>query len=255
MTAAALLLAAALLVRPQGRGRPSRRAPALRGPVTAAAALTAVIVVMWLPLPVVVATVLVTVTGCLRYRIRVARRRIHEEGRTLTGALELLTAELRAGAHPVRAFDISASETGGSVGAGLRAVAARARLGADVAAGLRAAAEWSGIPRQWERLAGCWQLAAEQGLPIGMLMRAAQLDIAERHRFAAQVDAGMAGARATAVILTALPALGVVLGELLGAAPAAFLSRGIGGWVLVIGIGFLCAGVLWSGRITDRLPV
>ena len=64
----------------------------------------------------------------------------------------------------------------------------------------------------------------------------------------------MAGARATAAILAALPVLGVALGELLGASSTTFLTRGAGGWVLLAGVGLLCAGVLWSGRITDRLP-
>ncbi|MDF2824225.1 MAG: rane protein, partial [Mycobacterium sp.] len=68
----------------------------------------------------------------------------------------------------------------------------------------------------------------------------------------AQVEAGMAGARATAVILAALPLLGVLFGELVGASPVAFLSHGTGGWVLAIGVALLCSGVLWAGHITDR---
>lgn len=258
---AALLLALAVLVEPQANrsrlriSRPSRRLRPARAatvvPATAAVALTAVHV----PVPALASALLVAGTLWLRNRHRTTRIRARREGRSLSNALELLTAELRAGAHPVRAFDVAAIEVAGPVGSGLQTVAARARLGADVAAGLRAVAARSRLPRQWEQLAACWQLAADHGLPIGVLMRAAQLDIAERLRYAAQVDAGMAGARATAVILAALPVLGVALGELLGAASTTFLTRGAGGWVLLVGVGLLCAGVLWSGRITDRLPV
>jgi tight adherence protein B len=256
----ALLLAVAVLVHPHAdrsrlriRRSPRRWRPP--GPIlVVVAGLAAALMVVQLPLTTVVSALLVAGTVWSRRRGRRTRVRARREGDSLSSALELLVAELRAGAHPVRAFEVAATEIDGPVGSGLRMVAARARLGADVAAGLRTVAAHSRLPRQWEQVAACWQLAADHGVPIGVLMRAAQLDIAERHRYAAQVDAGMAGARATAAILAALPVLGVVLGELLGAASTMFLTRGAGGWVLVAGVGLLCAGVLWSGRITDRLP-
>ena len=59
----------------------------------------------------------------------------------------------------------------------------------------------------------CWQLAQTHGLAIATLMQAAQRDIVERERFHGRVEAGMAGARATAAILAGLPLLGVLLGE------------------------------------------
>ena len=87
-------------------------------------------------------------------------------------------------------------------------------------------AETSALPAQWDRLAVCWQLAADHGLAMSTLMRAAQRDIVERQRFSAQVKSAMAGARATAAILAALPVLSVLLGELIGADPMAFLLGG-----------------------------
>lgn len=171
----------------------------------------------------------------------------------MEAALELVVGELRAGAHPVRAFSIAADETGGPVAVALRAVAARARLGADVTAGLLAAARSSALPAYWERLAVCWQLGSDHGLAIASLMRAAQRDVAERQRFSARVSAGMAGARASAAILAILPLLGVLLGQLIGARPLSFLLTGrVGGWLLVVGLTLACAGLLWSDRITDR---
>ena len=259
-TAGLLFLAAALLVHPPaargrlGLGAPNRfRRRGLRA-VAASGASAAALGALSLPITVALSAALLVLTWHLRRRRRIAQRRAQQEGRALNSALELLTAELRAGAHPVRAFEAAAGETAGSVGAGLRTVAARAGLGADVPAGLRAAAAESRSGAHWQRLAACWELASQQGLPIGVLMRTAQLDIAERQRYWAQVDAAMAGARATATILASLPVLGVVLGELLGASPTTFLSRGGGGWVLFVGVLLLCAGVLWAGRITDRLP-
>ena len=172
----------------------------------------------------------------------------------LETALDVLVGELRVGSHPVRAFSVAADETVGAVAASLRAVAARARLGADVTAGLRAAARSSALPAHWDRLAVCWQLASDHGLAIATLMRAAQRDIAERQRFSARVSSSLAGARATAAILAALPVLGVLLGQLIGARPLNFLLGGhAGGWLLVVGSTLACGGLLWSDRITDRL--
>ncbi len=154
-----------------------------------------------LPLPTVVAVAVLGATLGLRYRRRRRYLRRSREGQALEAALELVVGELRAGAHPVRAFSIAADETGGPVAVALRAVAARARLGADVTAGLLAAARSSALPAYWERLAVCWQLGSDHGLAIASLMRAAQRDVAERQRFSARVSAGMAGARASAAIL------------------------------------------------------
>ena len=48
--------------------------------------------------------------------------------------------------------------------------------------------------------------------------------------------------------------LGVLLGELIGARPLAFLlGGGIGGALLVLGVLLICLGLVWSERITGRL--
>lgn len=257
---AALLLSLALLALPPPprhrvagpagvRRRPARRNTA---PYVAACAFVAVAVV--LPATAVLTVAVVGATASLRYRRRRRARRAAEEGATLEAALDVLVGELRVGSHPVRAFHVAAGESVGSVAASLRAVAARARLGADVTGGLRGAARSSALPAQWDRLAVCWQLAGDQGLAIATLMRAAQRDIAERQRFSARVTSSMAGARATATILAGLPVLGVLLGQLIGARPLSFLLGGqAGGWLLVVGATLACGGLLWSDRITDRL--
>jgi tight adherence protein B len=258
----ALLLSLALLVfpsSPRGRLTPptrSRRRVSWVGPrwLVRIAACVAVAAAVLLPLTTALAWAVLGATVFLRYRRGRRSRRATDEGRTLETALDVLVGELRAGSHPVRAFCVAADETDGMVAASLRAVAARARLGADVTAGLRTAARSSALPAHWDRLAVCWQLASDQGLGIATLMRAAQRDIAERQRFSARVASGMAGARATAAILAGLPVLGVLLGQLIGARPLSFLLSGhAGGWLLVVGLTLACGGLLWSDRITDRL--
>jgi tight adherence protein B len=260
LTISALLLSLALLALPPparhrlaGPARVRRPRAGSRGlPYVAACALVAVAVL--LPATAVLAIVIVGATASLRHRRRRRARRAAAEGANLEAALDVLVGELRVGSHPVRAFHVAAGESVGAVAASLRAVGARARLGADVTAGLRAAGRSSALPAQWDRLAVCWQLASDQGLAIATLMRAAQRDIAEQQRFSGRVTSSMAGARATATILAGLPLLGVLLGQLIGARPLSFLLGGhAGGWLLVAGTTLACGGLLWSDRITDRL--
>jgi tight adherence protein B len=261
LAVAALLLSLALVVvssSPRRRlmpsARVSRRVPVKVTGVGRATACAVVAAAVLLPLTTVLAVAVVSATAGLRYRRRRRLRRAMDEGRTLETALDVLVGELRVGSHPVHAFGVAADETVGAIAVSLRAVAARARLGADVTAGLRAAARSSALPAHWDRLAVCWQLASDHGLAIATLMRAAQRDIAERQRFSARVSSSMAGARATAAILAGLPVLGVLLGQLIGARPLSFLLNGhAGGWLLVVGSTLACGGLLWSDRITDRL--
>ncbi|AMO59247.1 type II secretion system protein F [Mycolicibacterium phlei] len=252
MTAAALALALALLVAPgppRRRLSPRRTRRHIRVPVEVVLAAVVLGLAVAAPTGVTVAAGLLAVTLAVRRRRRLRARAVAAEAAALQGALEVLVGELRIGAHPVAAFDTAADEVGGAVAAALRTVAARARMGADVVAGLRGVARDSVLCGYWERLAVCWQLAETHGLAIATLMHTAYQDIVARERFSAQVAAGMAGARTTAVILTGLPLLGVGLGELIGADPLRFLT-GPGQWLLVAGVGLCCAGLWWSDRIT-----
>ena len=258
MSVAAVSLALALLIAP---GTPRRRLrqrdvprPARRSAWILAGVPCVVGSVFVVPITVVAAFAILALTLATRRRSAVLSTRRAEESAALQGALSVLVGELRVGAHPIAAFETAASEVDGRVAARLSEVAARARLGADVGAGLRDVAAQSMLPEQWERLAVCWQLAQTHGLAIATLMRTAHRDVVERDRYASRVSAGMAGARATAVILAGLPLLGIGLGELIGADPVRFLvSGGPGGWLLVIGVVLACCGLAWSDRITNRV--
>jgi tight adherence protein B len=202
-----------------------------------------------LALPAALAGIVVLATVLIRHGRARRRRRQLTESAALQGALGMLVGELRAGAHPVTAFESAATEVDDPVAAALREVAARARLGADVATGLLAVAVDSSLPAQWERLAVYWQLARDHGLAIAALMHAAERDVVARERFSSRARSGMAGARATAAVLAGLPVLGIGLGQLIGAHPVRFLL-GDGAVVLLIGVTLSCAGLLWSDRIT-----
>jgi tight adherence protein B len=95
-----------------------------------------------------------------------------------------------------------------------------------------------------------WSLADRYGIPLADLLDAVRSDTEQRVRFAAEVQARLAGPRATAAVLAGLPLLGLVLGHAVGAAPLRVLSEtSAGQGLLVIGTGLVCAGVLWSARL------
>ncbi|MGV0787257.1 type II secretion system F family protein [Mycolicibacterium sp. XJ2] len=253
MSVAALALALALLTAPGTRrrrtpvARSRRRALRVPSPLWLIAVLVALMIVA--PLGVVAAAVIAAATVETRSRRRRRERERAKEAAALEGALDVLVGELRIGAHPVAAFDTAANEADGAVAAALRTVAARARMGGDVAAGMLSVARRSALPTYWQRLAVCWNLAQSQGLAIATLMHTAHRDIVARERFSTQVSAGMAGARTTATVLAVLPVLGVGLGEMIGAQPLRFLLS-TGQWLLAIGAALTCLGLVWSDRIT-----
>lgn len=258
MSVAALLLATALVLAPAPPHRRwvnvERRAPMARTRTRIrllGAAVTAALLMTAVPATVSAAGCAVAGTAVWRRHRRAARLRRRADATVLQAALEVLVGELRIGAHPVAAFEVAAAETDGPVAASLRTVAARARLGADMAAGLYDTAASSALGAYWERLATCCALAQRHGLPVAALMRAAARDVNERERFSCRAEAGMAGARTTASVMAGLPVLGLGLGHLIGAEPVRFLTAGgFGGTVLVTGTVLGCVGLLWSDRIT-----
>src|ERR1700753_1507855 len=176
--AAALALSVAVLVLPSS---PRRRLACDEKdrkelpPQTAgwlAACVLAVSIVL-LPLTTVFASVIFAASMYLRYRRRRRSGQGRQESQELETAIDVLVGELRIGAHPAGAFAVAAEETNGPVPGACRggaAFARRARLGADVAAGVRGLATASALPAQWDRLAVCWQLAADHGMAMATLM-------------------------------------------------------------------------------------
>lgn len=168
----------------------------------------------------------------------------------LAAALHRITEELRCGAHPAAAL-AGVHADGPLAREVLGSAAAAARLGDGVAAALAAeSVRRPGLSEDLGRIAAVWTLADRHGVPLADLLAAAGAELGWRVRFAGQVRAQLAGPRATATVLTVLPVLGLLLGELVGADPVAVLRGGaLGQALLAVGVGLAVAGGLWSDRI------
>jgi len=202
-----------------------------------------------------VAAVLSTATVIIRTRRARRDREQSTESSRLLDALEAVVGELRVGAHPSAAAEVAARESGGGAAARAFAVsAARSRLGGSGAAGLRDADSVIGI--ELGRIADAWQVAESHGLALAELLSAARTDLAGRLRFRHRSAAAMAGARATAAVLSGLPLLGLALGQLMGADPLrVLLTTAAGDVLLPLGVALVCAGLLWTDAITRKVLV
>lgn len=198
------------------------------------------------------AALLAATVADLRGRARAHRDRLRAIA-AWERALDEASSALRAGAGPDLAMDRAAAVAGGDTAGGtdvaavLRAACAHARLGGDVPASLRGA----GDPVAAD-LAGAWLLASRHGVPLVAAVDGLRADVAARRERSVRADATLAGPRATAVILTALPGFGVLMGSGFGADPVGVLVSGpLGGVLCLVGAGFLAAGLMWTNRIVD----
>src|SRR5690606_14577522 len=134
----------------------------------------------------------------------------------------------------------------------LSPVVAAARDGGDVPATLTAAAPRHG-GEGFRRLAAGWHTAVEAGAGLTALIDRveATLRAAEAHR--QDVAAQLAGPRATARLLAALPALGLLMGAALGMSPLTFLFSGPAGLTcLLTGATLNACGLWWTRHLVQR---
>lgn len=184
-------------------------------------------------------------------RVRLARRARSARERRADAVIALcgaLAGEVRAGRQPGDALLRAARDSGG-LGDAQATVVAAARFGGDVPGALAAAARQPGAEGLLG-LATCWRVAVDQG--AGLAAGLDRLDGALRAERDQRADlrAQLAGARATAVLLAALPALGLLLGSAMGADPLrVLLHSGAGFACLTAGAVFEAAGTWWAVRI------
>ena len=103
------------------------------------------------------------------------------------------------------------------------------------------------------RVGQLWKVAARHGIPLVALCENAQRRIDAQLTHAAATRAALQGPKATAMVLSILPVVGIGMGGLLGADPLHFLlGGGTGGVLLVAGTGLTTAGFVWSQRIMGK---
>ena len=190
---------------------------------------------------------------------RAARARAGQRGQlvatsAIAEGLGGLVTELRAGAHPAAAAAGAAQDAEEPASMVLAAISSTARLGGEVDVALAGLAR--GRPElraPLAQLARAWQLSDRHGVPLADVLAAVRRDLDQRVAFASQVRARMAGPEASAAVLAALPVFGVLLGQLSGTGPVRVLTTtGAGQVLLVVGALLVCAGLLWSGRLTGQ---
>jgi tight adherence protein B len=236
---------------------PPSRLPRLRitrpGPVVGIAAAGIAALVLF-GLGVAVAVVVAGATGLCRWRARNELRGRLAATEGMAQALSGLVAELNAGANAAAAATAVAEDADPESAAVLVAVAGAVRLGGDVDRAVRqcsaSAPHLTGLLRP---LAAALTLARRHGLPTAEVLDAVRKDVDGRLRFSRQVQARMAGPRASGMVLAALPVVGIGLGQLMGAAPLrVLLTTGIGQGLLAVGTVLVCAGLLWIAKLTAQ---
>lgn len=223
--------------------------------VSAAAAFLA----MWLLIPSarstriqsVNLTAVATPTGAQMTRSLVARllgasARERSRREDTIAAIGALAAELRAGTTPAQALVV----TGGSPPVWPQTHAAALHHG-DIPTALLA--DSSEVP-ELNALNACWRVGIHSGsgLAASVSRLAHSLREAQETRF--QLEAELAGPRATARMLALLPALGIGLGYLMGAQPLTWLiSQPLGWATLVVGVSLTALGVWWTSAIATKV--
>jgi tight adherence protein B len=191
------------------------------------------------------------VLGAVVLRGRRARART-ETTAGLAEGLAAFAGELRAGHPPAAAAAAAGRDAGTAARRALARVEATARLGGDVPAALREQATTDPLAGpHLRRLADAWSLADRHGIGLAALAEAVAEDLRARARFAGRLGAQLAGPRTTAAVLAALPGIGLLLGQLVGAHPFGVLTgTGVGQVLLVVGAFLVAAGLEWSRRLT-----
>ncbi|MFB7889301.1 hypothetical protein ACIOWF_05095 [Cellulosimicrobium cellulans] len=110
-----------------------------------------------------------------------------------------------------------------------------------------------GGPATARALVAACRLAVEVGAPLASVLDEVAASVAADAEARAERDAALAGPRATARVLLWLPAVGVLLGYVLGADPLGTATDGgLGTAGVLLGLVLLLAGRTWSARLVER---
>lgn len=175
-----------------------------------------------------------------------SRRAITAHRAKAVEALSALAAELRGG----QPLGVALANAAGSPPVWPATLAAL-RLDGDVTSALRLDARARPV---LAALAACWQVssASGSGLSAAVDRLANSARVAEDVRV--QLEAQLAGPRATARMLATLPLIGLAMGMLMGADPLQWLLGTAPGFLCLLGGALLTvAGMAWTARIAKAV--
>lgn len=177
----------------------------------------------------------------------VGRRAALDRRRTkILQALTALSSELLAGQTAARAVENASKDPQ----VWPKALAA-ARAHGDVAAGF--IADSSSAP-VLSHLAALWSLSSRSGAGLAESVSRLAASARREEDVRVQLQAQLAGPRATARVLSFLPVIGLALGMLLGAQPLTWLLMTPLGWAcLGLGILLTVMGLFWTQRIAHAV--
>lgn len=190
----------------------------------------------------------VAAAGVLRWNRARERRRRAARRDECQVVIDGLVGELRSGVPPATA--VRRLEREAPV---LRPAATAAATGGDIATALLGAAAPPGAEALRD-VGQAWAVSQACGVAL--------VDTLERVREAARADrelerelaAGVAPARATALLVVTMPPLGLGLGTGLGVDPLRVVLTTVPGSLCVaLGVAFAIVGVLWIEGIADRV--
>lgn len=197
----------------------------------------------------------VALTVLWAVRDLVHRRRMLREEVVLADYLTTVAARLRAGASvPVA---LSAAAERAEVAAGQpRGAASVPAVVQQLRAASRIAASGGDVGTAFAEVTSIGplvSLAASHGIPLAGLCEQAHAHLEQSQRHRRATAASLQGPRTTALVLTLLPGVGILMGTVMGADPLGLLfGGGLGGILLVVGVGLCCAGFAWAQVVLNR---
>lgn len=161
---------------------------------------------------------------------------------TLLQVIDAVTAQLRGGAAAGVAWDAAVEVLG-------HPVALTGSNSLPEAIGRLGARE-----RDAASVAAAWTLAEQVGAPLAELLERLGASLRQEADVEAQLQAALAGPRATVRLLSVLPLVGVALGELIGARPVQVLVGTPAGRLSgLAGLTLAVLAHLWTRRLVARV--
>jgi tight adherence protein B len=188
----------------------------------------------------IVAGLAIGATAVVAQRLRISRQRAREREARSVAAVEVtfaLAGELRAGRTPAQAL-LAVAPIAGPLADVLHAAAAATAMGAAAGPELARAADLPGA-EHLRYVAAAWSVAETAGGRIAVVLERLSETMDSDAELRRELDAAMAGPRATMTLLATLPLLGLGLGQSVGADPLALLLHRPLGWALLLAAAIL----------------